>query len=237
VSFHNGRRFRDTLLARASDAGVAIDLQQGHALEAYFELLARWNRRINLTALPLDPPTDIALDRLFIEPLIAAEALGDNSYTGWIDLGSGGGSPAIPMKTAWPATKLTMVESKSRKAAFLREAIREIPLIEASVAESRFERLAGIAVAADLVTVRAVKPDSRLFVTAYSLLGVGGKLAMFCSSDQGSIDSLDTVDVMMALEEPTGREFTEDETPAFSGPERHRLPGRSSLVVWRKRKL
>jgi len=142
----------------------------------YFELLQRWNRRINLTALPLEQPTDAAIDRLFIEGLAAAEALGSR-YQSWIDLGSGGGSPAIPMKICWPECSLTMVESRGRKAAFLREVIREIPLSRAAVVESRFEQLEGLAGTADLVTARAVKTDSVFFKAASALLRAGGHLA------------------------------------------------------------
>ena len=49
-----------------------------------------------------------------------------------IDIGSGGGSPAIPLKLAAPRIKLWMVESKTRKSAFLREAIRQLDLREQS---------------------------------------------------------------------------------------------------------
>jgi len=208
------RPFSELLLARAYAAGVTIGPEQQRALGAYYQLLRQWNSRINLTALPLDPPTDAAVERLFIEPLVAAKILGRNDRN-WIDIGSGGGSPAIPMKVSWLETSLTMVESKARKASFLREAIRSIPLVEASVAESRFESLTGRAGTADLVTVRAVRLDSRLIAGAYSLLQVGGRLAMFRSSDRASVDSFG---------------------PAFSGPAVHKLSGRSSLVVWCKRK-
>ena len=45
-----------------------------------------------------------------------------------MDVGSGGGSPAIPLKLAVPRLSLTMVEAKARKSAFLREAIRHLGL-------------------------------------------------------------------------------------------------------------
>jgi 16S rRNA G527 N7-methylase RsmG len=48
-------------------------------LEAYFELLTHWNARINLTALPLDPPTDETFDRLLVEPLAAAKQIPTNT--------------------------------------------------------------------------------------------------------------------------------------------------------------
>ena len=183
--------FDDLLVARVKAAGLTVDSTQRAALRAYFELLKHWNKRINLTALPLDSPTNATIDRLFLEPILAAMLLGDR-HTNWFDLGSGGGSPAIPMKTCWPRATLTMVESKSRKGAFLREAIREMAIPNTSVANSRFEvlsREARTRGVADLVTVRAVKPNAVLHAAAFSLLRVGGTLAMFSSSEQPSWNS------------------------------------------------
>ena len=60
----------------------------------------------------------------------------------WFDLGSGGGSPAIPLKLVRPDARLTMVESKTRKAAFLREAVAQSGAADAAeVADERFEEL------------------------------------------------------------------------------------------------
>jgi 16S rRNA (guanine527-N7)-methyltransferase len=159
-------------------------------LEIYFRLLAQWNAKINLTALPLDVPTDETFDRLLVEPLAAARQVPDRSDV-WFDLGSGGGSPAIPLKIARPSLRLTMVESKTRKGAFLREAIRAVGLAQASVENDRFESVAQrheCAGAAALVTVRAVKADSQLFETAGLLLTVNGRLLLFRPSHDVEID-------------------------------------------------
>jgi 16S rRNA (guanine527-N7)-methyltransferase len=159
-------------------------------LEIYFRLLTQWNARINLTALPLEIPTDETFDRLLVEPLAAARQVRDTSDV-WFDLGSGGGSPAIPLRIARPALRLTMVESKTRKAAFLREAVRAIGLAEASVENDRFEEVAqkaDCAGAGALVTVRAVKADSGLFETARLLLDGSGRLLLFRPSHDAETD-------------------------------------------------
>ena len=88
--------FRDRLLARAHRAGLTLLPSTLDALGAYHSLLTRWNKRINLTSLPLEPLTDHSLDRLIVEPLMAAEYVEDRPIR-WFDLGSGGGSPAIPL--------------------------------------------------------------------------------------------------------------------------------------------
>lgn len=175
------REFRDRLSRRARRASISLAADAVEALEAYFRLLSQWNPKINLTALPLEQPTEETFDRLLIEPLAAARKVQDRPDR-WVDLGSGGGSPAIPLKIIRPALRLTMVESKIRKAAFLQEAIRTIGLSEATVADTRFEEYASRPAAegsADLITVRAVRADRVLFDAAARLLVPKGRLLMF----------------------------------------------------------
>ena len=177
---------RDLLLARLERAGASIDATAAAALDHYFALLARWNPTVNLTGLPLHPPSDETFDRLFVEPVIAATHIEPRNFRDepltWIDLGSGGGSPAIPLKVVRPSWALTMVEAKKRKAAFLREAVRALHLREADVASVRFEELDSPA-AADLVTVRAVRLDNILSAVVRILLKRDGILAVFGSSE------------------------------------------------------
>jgi len=173
------RDFRDRLLRRARKAGVAVQDEAILPLEAYFDLLARWNAKINLTALPLTTPTDETFDRLFVEPLAAARHIRDAPIA-WFDLGSGGGSPAIPLKVVRPATTLVMVESKARKAAFLREAIRTLGLADASVLNVRAEAIPRDWTArVDVVTLRAVRADANLAAVCAQLLRDGGELLWF----------------------------------------------------------
>lgn len=154
--------------------------------EHYFALLARWNPRINLTALPLNPPGDETFDRLFVEPVVAAAHLDPPDFgrtpLTWIDLGSGGGSPAVPLKIVRPSWPLTMVEAKGRKAAFLRETIRALRLPDVIVENVRLEQLFGPSTA-DIVTVRAVKLDGGLGKAVRNLLKRDGMLAVFGSSE------------------------------------------------------
>ena len=86
---------------------------------------------------------------------------------------------------SFTSPELLMVESRTRKAAFLREAAREVGLI-ATVESDRFEIVAGRAEYAHrfgLVSVRAVRPDAALMSSASRLLQPGGMLALFGSAD------------------------------------------------------
>ena len=179
----NSTEFSSLLLSRATAAGLSIGGDLLDHLGTYFKLLARWNARINLTGFSLEQPTPHSIDRLFIEPLQIARTL-TYPLDVWLDLGSGGGSPAIPIQLYRPANVLVLVESRERKAAFLREVARELGLVEVEVEVTRIESLTSgyrLAGKADLVTVRAVRPSAAMFVTACSLLRAGGRFALIGS--------------------------------------------------------
>ncbi len=175
-------RLAERIAARARVAGVAVESSVADQLGRYLDLLARWNERMNLTGLADD---DAGLDRLVVEPLAAAARLPAGKLR-MIDIGSGGGSPALPMRLARPDVQLRMVESKSRKAAFLREAVRQLGLAEAHVDACRYEELAtrvGDEGVADVVTVRAVRLDEEGCARLSRLVVRGGRLLLFEGPD------------------------------------------------------
>lgn len=174
--------FKDRLTGRLPPGKIALTSGVVAKLEAYYRLLDRWNEKINLTALPLRPPTGETFDRLLVEPLVAAQQIEDSALV-WFDLGSGGGSPAIPLKILRPRAKLVMVESKARKAAFLREAVRLLELPDVHVENGRVEEIAAeVPGRAQIVTIRAVKVDSTLVSAAEEFLSPGGRLLWFRST-------------------------------------------------------
>jgi 16S rRNA (guanine527-N7)-methyltransferase len=174
------RAFRERLLRRADHAGADVPDSAIPRLYSYFEVLSKWSKTINLTALPLDPPTDETFDRLLVEPLAAARHF-PAGVMKWMDIGSGGGSPALPLRLACDAQWLTMIESKARKAAFLREAVRGVPFERTSVLNARLEAVEPDAGQpfADLATIRAVKLSSELQSAVAGLLSPEGWLLLF----------------------------------------------------------
>jgi 16S rRNA (guanine527-N7)-methyltransferase len=175
------RDLRTRLSKRAAKANLFLSEELSDRLIAYFELLSRWNQKINLTS--LDDP-DEAIDRLLLEPVLAARHLPEARGTPLrhMDIGSGGGSPAIPMLLATPRMRLTMVEVKARKSAFLREAVRHLELLEARVETSRYEELLTrpeLHEAYDAVAVRAVRIEARVLTTLQAFVADGGMLMLF----------------------------------------------------------
>jgi len=92
-------------------------------LASYLQLILKWTSRLNLTS--IRKPEEI-VQRHFGESLFAGLHLGPCDSL--LDLGSGAGFPGIPIQLLRPELPVTLAESRTRKAAFLREAIRTLNL-------------------------------------------------------------------------------------------------------------
>lgn len=188
----SSREFHDRLKRRAKAAGITLEPALADGLETYYQLLTKWNATINLTAFRLTPSgDDEAVDRLLIEPVIAARYIPESART-LLDAGSGGGSPAIPMKLASPKLHVRMVEVKTRKAVFLREAVRTLGIRDAAVETARFEELLPrpeLHEALDVVSVRAVRIETRTLLTLQAFLRPGGKIFLFRGAGTSTVET------------------------------------------------
>jgi 16S rRNA (guanine527-N7)-methyltransferase len=187
------REFQDRLLRRARRAGVALPAALAAKLEIYFKLLASWNEKMNLTGLDLAEQGPAAIDRLLVEPLVAAKHAAQGIMR-LIDIGSGGGSPAIPFALALSAPHVLLVEAKTRKSVFLREALRALDMTSAEVATSRFEELLSrpaLHEAHELLTLRAVRVEGSVLMNLQAFVKPGGEIFLFrAASGAESPDSL-----------------------------------------------
>lgn len=152
-------------------------------LAAYLNLLYRWNRRINLTAVR-DPRQMAALH--MAESVRCAQLLPPETRT-VLDFGSGAGLPGIPIQIARPEMTVTLAESQIKKAAFLREAIRTLNLTQATVHAGRANELLTCSTwnnlegGFDVVTLRAVDRMDRALPAAAHCLRMGGWMAVLTS--------------------------------------------------------
>ena len=117
----------------------------------YLDLLNRWNSRMNLTAVR-DPRL---LASLHLGECLRAAQMIPADTTTVLDYGSGAGLPGIPIQIARPDLAVTLAESQTKKAAFLREAVRTLGLSGARVHSGRVEELDASRIF-DLVAMRAV---------------------------------------------------------------------------------
>lgn len=168
--------------SRLAEHGLTPTPDQIAKLARYLGVLERWNSRMNLTALH---PTEQAVDRLIVEPVVAASVI-SNADSHLVDLGSGGGSPAVPMKVMHPGLRLMMVEVRTRKSVFLREAIRELGLDRASVVTGTFEEAltAGRVGHPDLISARAIRLEHDHIRLIAQALAPGGRLLWFLGPAQ-----------------------------------------------------
>lgn len=148
-------------------------------LQAYAELLVKWQPRINLVG----PDTVPELwrrhffDSAQLMPLVGA-------VRRVVDLGSGAGFPGLVL-AVMGASDVHLIESDARKCAFLREAAR-VAATAVTVHNRRIEQVAPLA--ADLVTARALAPLPRLLEWAAPHLGEGGRCLFL--KGKGSEDEL-----------------------------------------------
>ena len=122
----------------------------GEKFSAYYDLLVRWNAKLNLTAIR---SSDEILRRHFVECIFCAQRL-PTGIESLLDYGSGAGFPGIPIALCRPNIRVTLAESQGKKASFLREAVRELG-IEADVYAGRVEEMP-VDRQFDGVTLRAV---------------------------------------------------------------------------------
>jgi 16S rRNA (guanine527-N7)-methyltransferase len=174
----------DALSTGANRLGIELNSKQLEQLRMFWDLLDHWNQTINLTSIPMHGYPQASVDRLLLEPIAALKLMPSPPAT-WYDLGSGNGSPAIPLAIVSPGLRLTMVESRTRKVAFLREVTRSLELPGIAVIGGRFEELAlGKRQVADCVTVRAVRPDASLLAACAALLKPEARLILFGTAQQ-----------------------------------------------------
>jgi 16S rRNA (guanine527-N7)-methyltransferase len=150
-------------------------------LQRYLDLLLRWNKRINLTAVR-QPEQVVA--RHFGESLFAAQVLfpaGASEGRTLTDVGSGAGFPGVPIKLLMPRLELTLIESQNKKAAFLRELVRTLGPTHVQVFCGRAEQWQQ---QAEVVTLRAVERFECALPVAAGLVKPGGRLCLLIASAQ-----------------------------------------------------
>jgi 16S rRNA (guanine527-N7)-methyltransferase len=160
-------------------------------LAAYLKLILKWNARMNLTAIR---ELEEIVRRHFGESLFLGAHVGP--CTTLLDFGSGGGFPGVPVQLMRAEVQVTLAESHGRKAAFLREVVRELGLrsevwagrVEEMPAERKFDVVAMRAVEKMEVAVRegAARTTGRLLV-----LGMDGGGYSVAGSGFSSVETVD----------------------------------------------
>ncbi len=163
----------DDSLRSELEAGLrqlGLDAALAEPLLAYLALLARWNQTYNLTA--IRDTREMLVKHLLDSLAMHAHLDGIGTLA---DLGTGPGLPGIPLAIARPGLQVTLVESNGKKARFLREAVRQLKLGNASVVESRIEAFDAPG-RFDAITARALATLPLILQLGGHLLKADGRL-------------------------------------------------------------
>jgi 16S rRNA (guanine527-N7)-methyltransferase len=116
--------------------GADLDAEQVAKLLKFLDLLQRWNKTYNLTAIrdPADMVARHLLDSLAVLPWLAGRRL--------LDAGSGAGLPGVPLAIARPQMAVSLLDGAGKKVRFLRHLCRELPLENAHPVQARLESFA-----------------------------------------------------------------------------------------------
>lgn len=135
---------------------MTVVSRETELLESYAALLRKWNPAINLIA----PNTVAEIETRHIADAKQLTEISADTTTSWVDLGSGGGLPGLVVAISKPDCSVTLVESDQRKAAFLRNAVREMSLKNITILSARIEAVDRLDAAN--VSARALAPLPQL---------------------------------------------------------------------------
>ena len=161
----------------ASEVEAALRPEQSAVLDAYADLVRRWNPVLSLVA-SKDLPR--FAERHLVDGLVAAKVLQVSQGSRGCeslrvaDLGSGAGLPGVPLAVVLSEVWVTLVERSVRKARFLRLVQRELGLANVTVLCADLGQVPSAST--DVVTARALMPPPALWKQAHRMLKPGGHL-------------------------------------------------------------
>jgi 16S rRNA (guanine527-N7)-methyltransferase len=170
---------REFLTSFSRDFGTTLSTSQLDLFSIYLNELWEWNKKINLTGLSSRLRV---LEELFLDSIIPAPLLPDKGYL--LDVGSGAGFPAIPLKICKPRLAAHLLEPNFKKVSFLKQVIRITKLDDIEVIRGRidkdkiFLRTQGY----DIITSRALADLTRTLNWCAPHLKNGGIILSFQGS-------------------------------------------------------
>ena len=169
---------KERIEGQLGSAGLAVSSAEAALLAAFLDLLARWNRVHNLTAIT-DPEQMIRRH--------LAESLALRAFLRGVrvaDVGSGAGLPGVPLAIVEPNREFILIESRAKRARFLSHVQGALGLKNVAVEHCRVEDLRGRA-PFDTVLARAVAPLPELLGLTEHLLGRDSVLLALTKADIG----------------------------------------------------
>lgn len=152
--------------------GLDLSVRQLALFEDYLNLLERWNRAYNLTAIR---DRDQMVTRHFLDSLAVAPFLDGQRL---LDVGTGAGFPGVPLAIAEPEREFVLLDSNGKKTRFLRHLVAELSLANVHIIQQRAEVLVDQS-GFDMILSRAFAALSDMVAATIHLLSSDGRwLAM-----------------------------------------------------------
>lgn len=131
-------KFAELLSEQVKEFGIELTEKQVEQFYRYFELLTEWNKVMNLTAITEmeEVVTKHFADSLSIVRIFPEIATGEYAV---IDVGTGAGFPGVPLKIAFPALRVVLLDSLNKRLKFLQEVIGELGLEKIETIHGRAE--------------------------------------------------------------------------------------------------
>ncbi|MCH8621553.1 16S rRNA (guanine(527)-N(7))-methyltransferase RsmG [Undibacterium sp. TS12] len=193
-------QLRAMLASGVEELALDLNNDQIDNMIAYLALLSKWNSVYNLTA--IRDPREMVKQHL-LDSLSAAPAFKDAKNI--LDVGAGGGLPGMMLAITYPQAKVSMIDTVSKKTAFLTQAKTELGLKNVTVHTGRVEALQ-VKDAFDVITSRAFSELANFVNWSGHLLAEGGQfIAMKGVQSQQEMDNLPAgwhVDRLQALTVP-----------------------------------
>ncbi len=180
---NTGKNTQKLLVEMLAADGVHFDEADYESLEAYCRLIEEWNESVSLVS---QGDLEQLFERHVVDSLSLAGILRRSVRDGGklLDIGSGAGFPAIPLKIVLPHLHLVLVERSERKIGFLRKAVGDLGLSNVTIRHGEFPQAAADVVA-DAITARAVEDPKRLTRAILRRMPVG--CTFLCQSGEGAV--------------------------------------------------
>ena len=157
---------------------INVSNLQEKQFDIYFNLLVETNKVMNLTAITEE---NEVLIKHFLDSAIPEKFIPKGSKV--VDVGSGAGFPALPLKIIRPDLQITMVDSLNKRIKFLNETVLALSLTDIFAVHARAEDFAKKnREAFDIAVARAVAPLNTLLEYLLPLIKVGGSAVIYKSS-------------------------------------------------------
>ena len=154
-------RLTERLTERLAGVGLPVGPAAAEALARFLGELRRWNRVHNLTAVtgPEAMLRRHVIESLALRPMLEGQRIAD--------VGSGAGVPGIPLAIAEPTRHFTLIESRGKRAAFLRHVQGMLGLVNVDVEHGRVEEMNGSRTFDTLLAKALAPPAELLRLTAH----------------------------------------------------------------------